>query len=357
MAVTEAAPASGAISREQAAGLLDAQEAPETAVEAPAEEAPAEEEQQPTEEAGGAEETAAEAPEGEEELTPETDETEGEAQAQPLPAPQFWTAEQKADWSELSPKVQETILSQERSRVAASSKAFEEAARIRAEADAATQHAVYLAAQAQAAIQAAPGVDQETAPRLMDPSTGQPLTWGQIDWDAFYASDPQSAGAFRTIYNERVKAIDAHRNSLAQAAVQAQAHADAQALNAYVYSEAGKLAQLNPKLLGDGAKRSAIGEYLVEQGIPKAALKGIGAAELVLAEKAMNWDRLNAGKTTAPAKPNTQQRTPARPGVRPTGAAPAATPPKRATQEAGNRFAQTRGKDDAIALLNARSGA
>lgn len=356
MAVTEAAPASGAISREQAAGLLDAQEAPEAAAEAPAEEAPAEEEEQPAEEAGGAEEAAAEAPEGEEESEPGTEGTEGEAQAQPLPAPQFWAADQKAVFDGLPREAQEVILTQERNRNAAVSKAIDQAAQARNAAQAQLAQAAEVAARHQAALAAAPGVDQENIPGVTDPN-GQPMTWAQLDWDLAERTNPQLAGALRATYDHRVRQRDAALTAAAQSAQAAQAQADGQAFQAYVATEHGKLQQLNPTLAADGAKKSAIAQYLVSNGIAPEALRGIGATELVLAEKAMNWDRLNAGKTTAPAKPNTQQRTPARPGVRPTGAAPAATPVKRAAQEAGNRFAQTRGKDDAIAFLNARSGA
>ena len=344
MAVQDAAPEAGAITTEQAVGLLTGKD---------------DEHDAPSDDAGTSDEDRGEDADRDgrdtepESDAPETDDPAEAPDSQTVAAPQFWKAEQKAVFDALPRAAQEIILGHERSRVAATSKAFEEAARLREQANGATQRALSAAAQAQAAMASAPGLDQEIIPGVTDPN-GRPMTWAQLDWDQAERTDPRLAGALRATYNDRAQKRDAQLGALAQAAQAAQAQADAHAFNAYVAAESGKLTQLHPKLATDAAKRQAVGRYLIAQGIEPSALRGIGAQELILAEKAMNWDRLNTGRSKTSNNNNTN-RAPARPGVRPTAAAAPVLPQKRAVQEAGNRFAQSRSRDDAVALLNART--
>ena len=328
MAAKDPTPATGAITTKQAVGLISGRDAPTLTIE--------------TDDDAAAPGDAT------------TDDDDGtEADAQPLAAPPFWTAEHKAVFDTLPREAQAIILDNERSRVAAAGKVFQDAARMRDQAHGALQHAQRLGAAAQAAITAAPGLDQEAVPGVTDPN-GRPMSWAQVDWDHTERTDPRLAGALRAIHYTHAHKRQAQLSALTGAAHQAQAHADHHAFNAYVASENGKLNQLHPKLASDTGKRQAIGRYLLSQGIDRAALRGIGAQEMILAEKAMNWDRLNAAAPAQTPGQTPPARAPSRPGLRPS-AAPAAVPQKRAAQEAVSRFAQSRSRNDAVDLLNART--
>ncbi|HEY3812852.1 MAG TPA: hypothetical protein VGL66_06470 [Caulobacteraceae bacterium] len=338
MAVQKAAPASGAITTQQAVGLLGKNGARASDPAADTDETDIVVEGDPDDDDAGG----------------DPDDT-GDAGADggSLAAPPFWTAEHKAVFDALPREAQAIILGHERSRVAAVGQALQQAARVRDEANAATQRAAQISAHAHAAAASAPGLDQEAVPGVVD-AHGRPMSWSQIDWDRTERTDPRLAGALRATYYDRAHKRGLQMNAAAQAAHAAQARAHTHAFNAYVQSESGKLQQLHPRLAADPAKRQAIGQYLLSHGIDPAAVRGVGAQEMILAEKAMNWDRLNAGRAQTGSPASAPVRAAARPGVRPTAAAAPASP-KAAANEAGNRFAQSRSRDDAVALLNVRN--
>ena len=329
MTANNRAPATGAITTRQAAGILSGQDPDDG-------------------QAGGSNPAGDDADDDAPDVVVEADEDSGPVQ--PLTAPPFWKAEHKAVFDRLPREAQHIILGHERARVAAAGKVFEHAARMRDQALASNQRAAQLAQTVHAVMQAAPGVDQETVPGVTDPA-GRPMSWSQIDWDRAERADPVLAGALRATYSARAQKRSAQLDALVRTAQEAGASAHRHAFSAYVQGESGKLNHLHPALGRDVAKRQAIGRYLLSHGIDPEALRGIGAQELILAEKAMNWDRLNA----ADAAQSNTQRTPARPGLRPSAAAASAAPKTRAVQEAGDRFATSRSRNDAVALLNART--
>lgn len=365
MAVEPAAPAEGALTRDQAANLIgetegvDGQQPDDGAAEAAAEE-PIPESDEP---AAGAEEPAGE---GEPELELQIDgDGEPEAKAQPVAAPQFWTADDKAWFAGQPPKDQERILAYERNRDTATATAIQRSAEAQRQAQAAAQQLSQVAERAQAAlaVNVAPPVETQTIRGIINQATGQPMTWGEMTaetWAATEAADPALAGSLRATFEHLTRQRDAQIQGVRRAQEEAAAETHNVQLKAYVQAEQGKLAQLNPELATDQAKRNEVAKYLLAD-LPEGErytadeLGNIGARDMVIARKAMLYDRAVAAMKASKSTTTTQARPVPGKSVRP-GAASGVAPAKRAATEAADRFAKAPTKEAAMALLNTRTG-
>ena len=310
------------LSVEAAIGLLDTpavepDEAP--AVEAELNESEAE----PTaEEADAPEEVS----EGE-----ETEQEDPEAPA--IPAPKSWDAEARAAFAQLPRAAQEKIAAREDERDRAVSKAQQEAgdAKRRAEEEASTigQYKAQL-------DQLIPNAQKVFADK-----------WANLT--------PENIPTLRAQYgSDQVEAWKDQRD-LEYAELSRLTAAQQQAAKAehaqFLAQESAKLAELAPDLVdpktGD-SKRAALMSYLMSRGASPEQLIGLNAEAIALFYDGMRYRQTKASLKAPIAIP-------AKPGLRPAAAQP--VPSKtRTAQAVSERFARTGSVDDAIAMLNARSG-
>lgn len=297
-ATPEPAPARAPLSVDEAAGLLAAE--PE----------------------GTAEEAAAPAgPEANDEAAPE-------GATAPAEGPASLSEEDRAWFAAQPDEVRERVLAWEAARNEAAAAAKAEAAKSKAAAE----------AEAKALADARGEIDRllgEAQRRLGESG------WEGIDWARWAAEDPAAALQGRIRFEQEQG--EARRLAVAGRA------AHDQAFRAFVAGEETRLAELAPDLASDTGKRGEIATYLAGQGYPAEALRNVSARDVVMARKAMLWDRAEAA-LKAPKLP--AQPAPASKPVRASAKAPAVTPQRRAA-EANSRFAQTRALDDAVAVLNA----
>lgn len=318
---------SGPLSVDQAIAAL----APEPVEEAPALEAPTEAAEEPEEIVG---DQPAEDPED----VPETD-AEGEEEpdveaAAPVDAPVYWSKEAKAQFSELPPELQAVVLSQEGPREEAAAKAKATAA---AEVEKAQKDV--------AGVQALVTHLNEFLPQAIQTFNQR---WGEPDW-AKVAQEHGADQAFvlKVEYENEQKQLTQLQ--------QAQQSAQAEARKAFLATEWKQLEQIAPELTDPEkgqAARSEVVKYLVDDGIPKEAVDQISAREMLIARKAMLWDRAQAAlKAPKTPKPVTQiaQRAP----VRPAAAQPGASSARTATS-IQNAFNAKPSIENAVALLVAR---
>jgi hypothetical protein len=252
-------------------------------------------------------------------------------EAEPVAPPPFWSAEDKAWFAEQAPEAQAKLLAYEKNRDAATSRALQEAAEARKAAR----------AEAQALAQHRDAIEQLAAEAAAAFAEND---WDSVDWAAWVEEDPQAALAGKLRY-------DAEREQLQRLSA-AKQMAEDQAFRTYVAEQAQALEALAPELARDDGRRREVGLYLVDQGYPVDALKGVGALDLIVAHKAMLWDRANATLKSPRRQNDADLRPPARP-LRP-GAAAHTPSTRREAEEAKSRFAQSRSRDDAVRLLNLR---
>jgi len=324
-----ASPESGPLSVDQAiASLL-----PEPAVEA-APEAPVEAAAEPEEieaEASPAEETPDEA-----ETPAEGEEAEAEVEAvEPVEPPKYWSHEAKAKFAELPPELQAVVLEQEGPREAAAARAKADAEVVRKNADAELGKVQKLAEQL-----------NDFLPKAIETFQSR---WGvDPDWVAYAQEHGVEAMTLAKTQHEQ-------ELTLLQRTAQSAAQAQTQAQEAFVKAEFATLAEIAPELADPTtgqAKRTEVVKYLIADGIAPEAISNISAREMRIAQKAMLYDQAQAALKAKPApKPIPAAAT--RAPVRPAAAVPQASQQRTATQ-IGNRFAQTRSVDDAVALLLAK---
>lgn len=331
-----ASPESGALSVDQAVAILTPEPEAETAPEAPVEAAAEPEEIE-------AEASPAEEPEAEAENLAEGELEEPAEEAEtPLDPPLYWKPEAKDAFASLPPAVQAEILAQEGPREQSASKAKADAAAAIETARKETEGVKLLAEQLSTFL-----------PQAIEAFQTQ---WGaeEPDWEAVIDEHGvEEAAKFQARYTK-------HRALLAQT-IQAQ---QATATEARKAELAGELAALNladpelapdPKDFSKGVeKRAEVSAYLKASGIPEEAVHLISAAEMVLAKKAMLWDRAQAALKARP----TSQPAPApaaRSPVRPAAAVPQSSQ-RTSLQQAQSRFNLNPTTENAEALLLAQRG-
>jgi hypothetical protein len=327
--MSEHATETGPLTREQAVELLT-----ERPVEAQAPEAPVEAAEEPEEIEGEA--SAPEEPEAEaENLAEEEGEAEDAEEPEKLDAPLYWKPEAKAVFDAMTPEQQAVVLAQESPREEATQKAKAQAA---AEVQKAQQEA--------AGVQALAAQLNEFLPQAIQTFNQR---WGEPDW----AAVAQEHGADQA-FVLKVQ-YENEQKQLAQVQHAAQT-AQAEARKAFLRTEWTQLEQIAPELTDPDkgqAARSEVIKYLNDDGIPKDATDQISAREMLIARKAMLWDRAQAA-LKAPKTPKPAALAAPRAPVRPVAAAAQPSSPQRDAQRIQNRFAQTGSREDAVALIVAK---
>jgi hypothetical protein len=317
----------GSVDIREAVALMADAEAEETADQA----APAAESQEAPEEA--AVEPASEAPEPGAELPDE--------------APDFWSAEDKARWSEVPEDLRPVLRKYEQQRATFLHDKTREAAKAREEAVKAAHAAGKVVEQAASWWeQNGPGFRKAFADK-----------WSGIDWKALAEKDPE--GVQRLIQQrqeEEALLAEAERRGQADmAAAQQKAEQEMQAARRV---EHAKLAERLPEFFGPNRARQtydALSRFLFEKGIPADRIAGIYEAPVIeLALAAMRWERAQfalRSRDRGEGGRNPAKTTPTRiaPG-------PAATLDNResaAARQVGERFRQSGGASiaDAAELI------
>jgi len=268
--------------------------------------------------------------------TQDGEQNEGEeTAAEPLTAPKYWSQDAKAEFDQLPPSLQAAVLAQEGPREHAAAKAKEEAAQVRAAAE-----------KELAGIQQFAEQVKTWLPQAVQTFRSR---WGDNpDWVAYGQQHGAEAMSLaRAQY-------DAERGQL-QKAAEASKVADAKAREVYVASEFKALEKLAPDLVDpkEGvARRTEITKYLVDTGYDPEVIRDISAQDMVIARKAMLWDRAQAKSAPNPApKPVPPV---SRPLARGAAAAGPTDPKAKVAAAADSKFRKTGSIEDAVAFLNSQ---
>jgi len=313
---------SDSLSVDAAVGLLNDAPEPE-AIEAPAEQV--EQPQAPEEEQDEA------PPEAEDPDAPETaSEGEGEEVEPAQPAiepPHFWSAEAKARFGELPYELQLIVQENEKAGSKAATQRLEEAALAKKAADARAEALASLAERIEAAAEQA--------------ETTIANRWAGMDqaaWLKLSRENPQQYIQLKAQHDAEVTAVQQARTAK-DAASQVE-HAR------WVSEQEALLKTLAPELADPEkgpANRGAVADYLASQGVAEQALSNVGALEVSIAWKAMQYDK---GRTALKPRP-AAEKAPVRPA-----ASPSQSPQSNAQASAEQRFKKSGSVEDAVRLLN-----
>ncbi len=336
----DSTPETGAITVDQAVGLLGqaAAPAPEAAREPDETTTPVDqtEDISPFE----AEPTAETAPEPEA-VTGEPDEEREDAAEPPIRAPQSWDAEAKAKFEALPRDLQEVVLARETDRDKAVQRSVQEAADARKLAQA-------KAVEAESVTQIKAVLDQ------IVPIAVDTFRYKWTDWTP--ARQAEMARTDPAAYIARKAEFDAEAAEMARLTA-VNHHTQQAAYDQFIRTETAKLAVVAPALFDQKQghdRRRALSAYLVAEGVPADQVGQLDANTLRLAHKALLWDEAQAKAATA-ARPARSASPHATPPVRP--AAASAAPSRQRSREAAiQRLDQTGSVDDAVRALKARRG-
>ena len=332
-------PSDGALSIDQAAALI-APEQPDEAPEAtpePVEEVEETPEPEPAEEAPDEPLEADEEPEGEVEEAEEVEDA-----APVVDPPYYWPADAKAKFAKLPADLQELVAEQEKGRDTAIRTAQEQMAVARKAAEAEANKFIQQGPKIEALLN-----EVQSAYKAND--------WETVDWAAWADQDPTAALKGKLLYEAQTRQM--------QQLETARQTAEDESFRAYTIEQAGELQRLAPDIAANDAKRADIVNYLIkDNGYDQDLIRGIRAKDVVIAYKAMLYDRDQAkSKSMAvkgaerPAQPTprvTQSSATVRP-VRP-GTGSTAPSPKRAVVEREAAFKAKPSIDNAVAMLLAR---
>jgi hypothetical protein len=346
---TEAAADTGPLSIDAAVALMTAPAVEPEKIEQPAavvaEQAPVEAAAEP--ETGGEEPQsesattdddageAAEPGDGEEAETPP------EAAAQPVDAPQWWEADKKALFAQLTPELQATVRAMEDRREALTAKSRQEAAEARKQAESEVNGVKALAEQLSTFV-----------PQAVEMFKTE---WENIDWDGWVdriqaEEDPEVAARDLVAYNKAKLGMERAQTTL-QKLQKSQVEAEQIARQAFVREVVADLQEHAPELLKPDNQK-ALGEYIVKSGLPPEAMGQASAKELIVAHKAMLWDQAQAAAKAKAATPAPKPLTPPVRTVAPVAApAQASNPANREVARLSNRLSQTHSQEDGIALI------
>ena len=268
---------------------------------------------------------------------PETASDEGEEQPEPeapaIEAPHFWSAEAKARFGELPPDLQLVVLENEKAGSKALTLKLEEAAAIRKEATARAKELSALNARiADAAIKAERAMTDRWAGMT-------PEAWLRLAHD-----DPAK-------YTKYKAQFDAEQTIVQQAQF-AKEDAERVARSQWRDEQVEALKTACPPLVDPvqgTANLGKLSDYLVSQGVAEQDLPSVGALEMTVAWKAMQFDELQKLKPTLKSQPKA--------ALRPAAAPPAIPSAQREIQTLKNRFAQTSSREDLVALMLAEGRA
>lgn len=281
-----------------------------------------------------------ESPEGEDiEAQPEAEsDDEGEAPAEvenadePEPetaveAPHYWSADKKAAFAALPADLQQTLKDEWLSGERITSQKLEEAATARKAAEAETNALKALSERIQSAAERAEGA-------FADRWAGMT----QVEWVKLAQEDP-------TRYTQLKAQFDAERDAVQQSQAARDAARQIEHTQ-WLAEQESRLKTLAPELsdpVKGAANRGAVAEYLKSQGVAEQDLPNVGALEVSIAWKAMQYDK---GRAALSSSKPPAERAPVRPA-----ASPSQAPQKRSLADAESRFNKTGSIDDAVRLL------
>jgi hypothetical protein len=312
------APDDGAMSVDQAAAAL--REPPPAAEPEAVEDAPEGEPEAEPEAEEAPEQSEAE-PTAEEDLDPEAvieettdEEPESDPDTPAIAAPQSWDAEGRALWPTLPPAAQEIILKRDAETNRAVSKAQQEAGTVRKQAEADL-----------VALSQIKTTFDEIATKANKVFADK---WANVDWLGWAAQDPAAYTLGKAQYDAEMGELRAVQQATIDAEKVKQQADDVQFQN-YVREEADKLVALVPELadpkLGQ-ARRTAVAQFLLDDGFEPENIRRASAAELRIAWESKQYRALKAtGKLATAARPAT-------PATRPTPAPARAAAPSAAPQ-------------------------
>ncbi len=308
---SEAAPATGALSIDQAVAVLSAPPKQETQTpEAPKEAAaPANDDTN-----SAADPTAAESPGAETQTDGEATEVqsqEADGEQTPVEPPKLWDADAKKWFGEhLSREQQEYILKKEDERNASTARSLQEAAEQRKAAEAATSKYEQLCAR----------LDQ-VIPQAVSEFQGSWAGWENLDWNKVVEQHGADQ-AFRI--KNKYEADLRQMQQLQETAKQVEQNR----FQSFVTAETARLPELAPDLADakhGQARREELGKFLVKLGVPSDRIPWMSALEAGLAYDAMQWRNGKAKAAelvSAPKASPPKKVTPAKPA----GTAPQGTP-------------------------------
>lgn len=323
----EAADDSAPLSMDDAVSLLTAEPVEEDA------DAPAEGEAQPDQASDDQTDAEDDAPDEDDPASEDDSEDDegddGEPQAAAIPAPEFWSAEEKALFAKAPPEVQMLVAAKTAEAEKRVYSAKEEAAEARKVASSVVEQGEKL--------------DQF----LAQAETLFRDRWDGVDWVTWSQQNPTEAFQAKLEYDAEQQAIAQARS--AREAAQAQEHRQ------FLSAEFAKLKEANSPLAdpqnGKQARQELLA-YMTSQGIPEEAFSWASATELSLAHKAMLYDKLQAERARKPvAPPNPAQ------GKTAAATRPTAPPPprkvvtERKRSEVISRAMKTGKVDDAVAAV------
>lgn len=259
-----------------------------------------------------------------------TEGEEGEDQAaQAVDAPQFWSKEAKDNFATLPPETQQFLVEQDKAAQKAISAKFEEAAAARKAAETQAEALSGLAGK----LTEAATLAEETFGNKWRGMTNE--VWLQLS-----RADPAQYTELRAQY-------DYEQNALQQANAAKEAAARVERQN-WLKAQAEELKTYAPELtdpVKGKEKFQKTLEYLKSRGAKEQDLGDVSAAVMALAYDSMQLHELrkNAPKPTPKPTP--------KPGLVPAASVAAAPPKQRELQVLENRFAQTKDRGDAVALL------
>ncbi len=273
------------------------------------------------------------------------DEDASEVEAPPVPAPQWWDAEAKAHFAELTPEAQKIVLEQENKREAITAK-------VKQEAQTARQEAIQR-------IQGLSVLQERLAESLDFAEQGFQSRWDGWTpevWAELANQDPGQYVQYKAAFDLEMTQLTRAREVKAQSeAVAQQAHFEAQRQ---------KLQQAAPELYNSPDDLREVGSLLIDVGYTPDVIAQATAEDLMFAHKANQWrkkaeawDAAQAGaKKSAEAPPQTAKNPPAR-MVAPVASSNPGNAQQREIQRLENRLAQTKSFEDGVALLEARARA
>lgn len=263
----------------------------------------------------------------------ETEEQPEQTEVEPIDAPNWWDADAKGRFAELSPELQEIVKIQEDKREAITQKAKQEASEARKNADAEAKKLASLAERAENVLDSV----NEVFKSKWDGMT--PEVWAELA-----ATDPETAFQLKLEYDADKERLSNVRAAQAETAKVTQEQ--------HFSEQRTRLLEINPKLATDQKQLEAVGSYIVSNGIPVEVISSATADELNIVWKAMQYDSMMAKARAVKEAPPVVTKPAPQKSLAPAASRETPLPPQqREVQQIKNRLAQTGSRDDLAALF------
>lgn len=262
---------------------------------------------------------------------PETASVEDGEEVEParpaIEPPHFWSADAKARFGDLPYELQLVVQENEKAGSRATTQKLEEATLAKKAAEAKAEALTGLSERIEAAAEQA--------------ETTFANRWAGMDQAAWLKLSRDNPNQFIQLKAQ----YDAEQDAVQRAQTAKDAAQQVRRDN-WRGQQIEALKTLQPELVDPvkGAENlNVLGAYLVKQGAAEQDLPNIGALEMSIAWKAMQFDKLQELKPTL--------KQPPKPALRPGAASPAPPSVEREVVRLRNRFAQTGSREDAVALM------